>query len=359
MQVLEAHDPIVWGGPTGSLDMRVPPSADSRGARVASSIVTVLLVARPCSEQLLNSRVRIRWCRSLVTTIRRCKDLCRGVKVTTSVPDRPTIDWPGYDIIAAPVDSWRTYDVSDPDPGYFQFDWMSSRHPDLYHSFALTSDGLVAELDQLVDLRGLEVVDVGAGTGRSTAGLARKAAHVLAVDVYASVVAFGQERLRAAALGNVTYKRADRSHLPVPDASVDVVVGCWAELDRVEAARTLRPGGLLVQMGGHPEEPGELGPILAAEFPHLVPGARGGAEPRPDRAAADLTLPAEEWPDVNLADGVLHAHDFTYTAQYGSPEEAAAIFGRLFGPRSARYLWDRGQSTVWSRLRICYGYIVK
>lgn len=38
----EAHDPIVWGGPTGSLDGRVPPSADTRGARVASSIVTVL-----------------------------------------------------------------------------------------------------------------------------------------------------------------------------------------------------------------------------------------------------------------------------------------------------------------------------
>ena len=39
----------------------------------------------------------------------------------------------GYKLKAAPVDSWRIYDEMHPVPGYFQFDWLSSRHPDLYH----------------------------------------------------------------------------------------------------------------------------------------------------------------------------------------------------------------------------------
>ena len=58
---------------------------------------------------------------------------------------------------------------------------------------------------------------------------------------------------------------------------------------------------------------------------------------------------------MRLADGVLRAHDFTYTADYGSPEEAAAIFGRIFGPKIGDYFTDRNQATNWSRLRIYYG----
>ena len=42
----------------------------------------------------------------------------------------------GYKIPAAPVDSWRSFDVNNPDPGFFQFDWLSARHPDLYDRFA-------------------------------------------------------------------------------------------------------------------------------------------------------------------------------------------------------------------------------
>lgn len=72
----------------------------------------------------------------------------------------------GYDVPAAPVDDWRDYDERDPIPGYFQFDWLSARHPDLYHCFALSTDGLMDELDKLVDLTGLDVIDVAAGTGR-------------------------------------------------------------------------------------------------------------------------------------------------------------------------------------------------
>jgi ubiquinone/menaquinone biosynthesis C-methylase UbiE len=74
----------------------------------------------------------------------------------------------GYDVPAAPCDDWRSYDENNPVPGYFDFDWFSSRHPDLYHKYALTSTGLMQELDGLLDLSGMHVLDMGSGTGRAS-----------------------------------------------------------------------------------------------------------------------------------------------------------------------------------------------
>jgi SAM-dependent methyltransferase len=263
----------------------------------------------------------------------------------------------GYDWVAAAPDAWRRFDPDDPQPGYFEFDWLSARHPDLYDRCALTSDALVAELGRLVGFAGLDVIDVGAGTGRSAIGLARLGARVIAVDAYSTVVDFGARAARKAGVANVHYLRGDRARLPARNGSVDAVVACWADLDRVEAARVLRPGGLLVSMGGHPTEPSELTPVLAPDFPDLVPPVPDGFDGRRSGDTVDAVLAASEWPDVDLADGGLHAHDFTATAEYGSPEEAAAILGRLFGPATARYLTERRQSSTWSRLRISFGHI--
>jgi ubiquinone/menaquinone biosynthesis C-methylase UbiE len=74
----------------------------------------------------------------------------------------------GYNIKPAPRDAWRNYNERNPIPGYFEFDWLSARHPDLYHKYALSTIGLMIELNKIVDLAGLEVADIGAGTGRAT-----------------------------------------------------------------------------------------------------------------------------------------------------------------------------------------------
>ena len=63
----------------------------------------------------------------------------------------------GYQLKAAPMDDWRTYDEHNPVPGYFEFDWLSARHPDLYHTFAQSTVGLMHELEQDdLPLRGQE-----------------------------------------------------------------------------------------------------------------------------------------------------------------------------------------------------------
>jgi ubiquinone/menaquinone biosynthesis C-methylase UbiE len=110
---------------------------------------------------------------------------------------------------AAPLDAWRSYDEQAPIPNYFDFDWLSSRHPDLYHKFALSTLGLMHELDRLVDLSGLDVLEAAAGTGRAAIEAGRKAHRVTAIDIFPSVVCFGKEMVRQAGLGNVDYARAD------------------------------------------------------------------------------------------------------------------------------------------------------
>lgn len=165
-----------------------------------------------------------------------------------------------YGMEAAEPEAWRCFDASAPDPGYFQFDWLSARHPDLSDRFALSTVGLGEELAGTFDPTGSIVVDVGAGTGRLTRAVARAARQVIAIDAYRSVLDFG-----SAALGsqrNVCYLQGDARRLPLRDDSVDHVVCAWAELDRAEAHRVVRAGGFVFHMGSIPEACGELTPAV-------------------------------------------------------------------------------------------------
>lgn len=174
----------------------------------------------------------------------------------------------------APPDSWREYNPANPDPGYFEFDWLSARHPDLYHRFALSTIGLMQELDTLVDLTDKEVVDVAAGTGRASAAAAREARTVVAVDAYKSVVDFGRAEMDRLGLDNVRYVVADAAQMPLKDASADVVICAWGMLNYAEARRILRPGGFLAHMACAPGSLcGELTAVLAPDFPDLLKDA--------------------------------------------------------------------------------------
>jgi ubiquinone/menaquinone biosynthesis C-methylase UbiE len=176
----------------------------------------------------------------------------------------------GYKLQAAPVDAWRFYDEDNPIPGYFQFDWLSSRHPDLYHRFALSTVGLMEKLHTLIDLTGSKVVDIGAGTGRSATGAAQKASQVFAVELYTSVVSFGKSQLQESRTTNVYYINGDREHLPLPESSMDVAINAWAELNPQEAYRVLKPQGYLIQLGAIPSALcGELTSELASDYAWL------------------------------------------------------------------------------------------
>ena len=109
-------------------------------------------------------------------------------------------------------------------------------------------------------------VEVGAGTGLATLLLAERLAPVVAMDLSAGMLAL--------APSSVPRVRADAAHLPVATAAVAVLVLVNMFLFPVEAARVLRPDGVLVWVNTL----GDTTPIhlTAADVAAALPGSWGG-----------------------------------------------------------------------------------
>lgn len=98
---------------------------------------------------------------------------------------------------------------------------------------------------------GDEVLEAGCGSGLFTAALAACCAHLTALDIEPRYLA--QTARKTAGLPNVTLLQGDLAALPIPDASLDVIVliSVLTELPRPvdalrECRRVLKPGGRVI-----------------------------------------------------------------------------------------------------------------
>jgi ubiquinone/menaquinone biosynthesis C-methylase UbiE len=115
---------------------------------------------------------------------------------------------------------------------------MSNQHRKIYQTDADRYEALVSRedyqgnimkaLEEIVDASGLEVLDLGAGTGRLTLLLAPHVKSIRAFDVSAEMLRVCRERLLVSGLSNWGVDVADHRELPVDDHSVDLVVSGWS-----------------------------------------------------------------------------------------------------------------------------------
>ncbi|MFC3802778.1 class I SAM-dependent methyltransferase [Cohnella sp. GCM10012308] len=142
-------------------------------------------------------------------------------------------------------------------------------HDEIYRSQADQYDRLIAaqpllgsRIDAIRPLAGLDVVDLGAGSGRLTVPLAALARSVLAVDLSPAMLEVAASRLTASGAGNWRTAVGTHLHIPAEDTSVDLVVSGWSiaysassDVDPDGSAlaavlneirRVLRPGGTVV-----------------------------------------------------------------------------------------------------------------
>lgn len=110
----------------------------------------------------------------------------------------------------------------------------------------------------LPDVDGLDVVELGCGTGYVSAWLARRGALTVAIDNSSAQLATARE-LQAEFGLSFPLLWADAEALPFADESFDLAVteygaNIWCDPDRwvPEAARVLRPGGRLIFLGNAP-----------------------------------------------------------------------------------------------------------
>lgn len=108
------------------------------------------------------------------------------------------------------------------------------------------------ELGVLGEVRGLDVLELAAGTAYVSAWLARLGARPVAVDLSGEQLATAR-RLQRSIGPSFPVLQCDIERLPLGDACVDLVVSehgaaAWGDPERwlPEAARVLRPGGRLV-----------------------------------------------------------------------------------------------------------------
>src|SRR5512142_2443728 len=117
-------------------------------------------------------------------------------------------------------------------------------------------------IDEIINVDGLDALDLGAGTGRLTLLLAPRLNSIRAFDLSAEMLRVCRERLLASGLSNWQMDVADHRLLPVPDHSADLVVSGWsvaylvvwhpetwsAELEKWmnEMRRVLKPGGGII-----------------------------------------------------------------------------------------------------------------
>lgn len=136
-------------------------------------------------------------------------------------------------------------------------------------------------LDQIVSLDGLNVIELGAGTGRLTCMLAPKVETILALDASPYMLDAAVGKLEKIGSRNWQIAVADHRNLPVSDQIADLVISGWSicylvvwyaktwqsEIQRAlaEVKRVLRPDGVVIILEtlgtGYetPHRPDELG----------------------------------------------------------------------------------------------------
>ncbi|MBW7477647.1 class I SAM-dependent methyltransferase [Paenibacillus oenotherae] len=132
-----------------------------------------------------------------------------------------------------------------------------------YHQLISKQHELHTYVDEIRSYQGLDIVDIGAGTGRLAVALAPKARSITALDGAEAMLAVAASRLsQTAGHDNWRTAVADNRSLPLADESADLIVAGWSicylgstnvphwqsNIREVmnEIERVLRPGGTVI-----------------------------------------------------------------------------------------------------------------
>jgi len=150
-------------------------------------------------------------------------------------------------------------------------------HADQYERLIRREDyqnNILSAIEDYCPLDGLDVVELGAGTGRLTRLLAPRVRSIKAFDASAHMLEVAEKSLREMVLTNWQTGMADHRQVPLADKSADLVISGWsfcylavwggadwqsALQDGLnEIQRILRPGGMVIiieSLGTRTEKP--------------------------------------------------------------------------------------------------------
>jgi ArsR family transcriptional regulator len=151
------------------------------------------------------------------------------------------------------------------------------------HALALPVEAIEQALVDAVGAAPGSLLDVGTGTGRLLELLAPRIERGLGVDASRAMLALARSRLSKPELAHCAVRQADMYRLPFPDGTFDTailqMVLHYAEDPAAavaEAARVLRPGGLLLVVDLERHERSDLAERLAHRWPGFDDAAIAG-----------------------------------------------------------------------------------
>lgn len=185
------------------------------------------------------------------------------------------------------------------------FDSIAPRYDLLNHVLSISLDRLwwwraARSFDKILRRPEARVLDLCCGTGDMTLALLKRrpaaGERLIALDFSHAMLARGIEKFKAAGYSaSVEPIEADAMHLPLPDASVDLIVSAFGfrNLANYDAAllelhRVLKPGGMLGILEAN-QPRGLLGVLYGLYFERILPWI--GRRISGDRGAYDY-LPA-------------------------------------------------------------------
>ncbi|TVY10788.1 class I SAM-dependent methyltransferase [Paenibacillus cremeus] len=108
-------------------------------------------------------------------------------------------------------------------------------HTRIYEHEAHTYQQLISKqpslapiIEELCPYQGLDIIDLGAGTGRLTTVLAPEVRSIIALDASVAMLEVTAQRLQKAGLSGWSTIAADHRKLPLADGSADLIVSGWS-----------------------------------------------------------------------------------------------------------------------------------
>ncbi|MCR8634242.1 class I SAM-dependent methyltransferase [Paenibacillus radicis (ex Xue et al. 2023)] len=103
-----------------------------------------------------------------------------------------------------------------------------AKEAEKYHQLISKQADLTDRIEEIRPFSGLDIVELGAGTGRFTASLAARAKSIIALDASEAMLRLTADRLIQAGLTNWRTQAADHRMLPLEDQSADLIVAGWS-----------------------------------------------------------------------------------------------------------------------------------
>ena len=205
-------------------------------------------------------------------------------------------------------------------------------------------------LDSLGDLRGRHVLEVAFGTGHLAAEALARGATVAGIDVAPAMVALARQHVPQA-----SFQEGDAEALPFKDGQFDAVICCFGLLHFAEpakalreAARVLKPGGMLSFTVWHsPENGGEFFKLVLGTYEKLANMDVGLPPAPPMFALTDAAVRDPMLAQAGFAD--IRAKDIPITFPLRGPDSVVEFV--LKGAVRSRMVYERQTPQIQQRIR--------